>query len=109
MDVKRLSFTQALEGFTRLVAQGEAGFDPVIQDAIQNGKAQKFEYTLELCWKAIKETLKSREGIDESSPKKVVRAFFLAGYLKEADYLRLLQAIDDRNQLSHIYDQAVFN
>lgn len=60
-------------------------------------------------WKAIKEYLKQNEGIDEASPKKVVKAFYLSGYMTEDDYITLIQAIDDRNKLSHIYEQHEFD
>lgn len=83
--------------------------DPRLIDGLKNGIAQKFEYTLELCWKCIKDFLRKQEGIDEATPKKVVKAFYLAGYAKEDMYLALLQAIDDRNQLSHVYDESTFS
>jgi nucleotidyltransferase substrate binding protein (TIGR01987 family) len=70
--------------------------------------AQKFEYTFELCWKCIKDFLKRQEGIDEATPKKIIKAFYLAGYAIEDDYLALLRAVDDRNLLSHIYNEATF-
>jgi nucleotidyltransferase substrate binding protein (TIGR01987 family) len=63
---------------------------------------------VELCWKALKAFLKTQEGIDEASPKKVTKAFYLAGYLCEDDYLLLIQAVDDRNRLSHVYDEQGF-
>ncbi len=52
--------------------------------------------------------LKQQEGIDEATPKKIVKSFHLAGYVVEDDYLLLLKAIDDRNLLSHNYDEANF-
>jgi nucleotidyltransferase substrate binding protein (TIGR01987 family) len=112
MDVKLKSLDQALESFSRLVAADVVALSSVLDayliDGLQNGKAQKFEYTLELCWKTIKIFLQACEGIDEASPKKIVKAFYLGGYLAEDDYLALIRAIDDRNKLSHIYLQADF-
>ena len=113
MDVRLQSFAHRLEGFSYLanadISALSATLDLRLIDGLQNGKAQKFEYTLELCWKAIKAYLKQTEGIDEASPKKVVKAFYLAGYSSEDDYLALIQAIDDRNKLSHIYEQKEFD
>lgn len=107
MDVKPQAFSEALESLAYLVKVDLAALsvtlDPRLIDGIRNGQAQKFEYTIELCWKAIKEYLKQHEGIDEASPKKVVKAFYLSGCLTEDDYLVLTQAIDDRNKLSHVY------
>jgi len=59
-------------------------------------------------WKALKQALREQEGIDEASPKKVVKAWYLAGHLTEDDYVALLAAIDDRNRLSHVYDAQTF-
>ena len=112
MDVRHKAFTEALESFSYLTEVDMAALatqlDERLIDGLDNGKAQKFEYTLELCWKAIKVALKEQEGIDEASPKKVVKAWYLAGHLSEDDYLALIAAIDDRNKLSHIYDPEAF-
>lgn len=113
MDVRLSAFADALEGFSYLVSldMEELGqtLDERVIDGLQNGKVQKFEYTVELCWKAIKQALRALEGIDEASPKKVIKAWYLAGYLDETDYVGLLAAIDDRSRLSHIYDEDAFN
>ncbi len=112
MDVKIKAFAEALESFSYLAAVDMTvlaiQLDKRLIDGLENGKAQKFEYTLELCWKAIKAALKEQDGIDEASPKKVVKAWYLAGHLSEDDYLALIAAIDDRNKLSHIYDAEAF-
>lgn len=112
MDVRHQAFTEALESLSYLTEMDMAALasqlDKRLVDGLENGKAQKFEYTLELCWKAIKLALKEQEGIDEASPKKVVKAWYLAGHLSEDDCLALIAAIDDRNKLSHIYDPEEF-
>ena len=112
MDVTLVAFSEALESFVYLTSLDMAELanklDSRIIDGLENGKAQKFEYTLELCWKAIKVALKEREGIDEASPKKVIKAWYLAGNLQEDDYLSLIAAVDDRNKLSHVYDPEEF-
>ena len=112
MDVRLQSFADALESFTYLASVDMVSLaqqlDSRLVDGLENGKVQKFEYTLELCWKAIKVALKEQEGVDEASPKKVVKAWYLAGHMSEDDYLLLMNAIDDRNKLSHIYDSDEF-
>lgn len=112
MDVRLQAFEEALESLTYLVSVDLAALastlDPRLIDGLRNGQAQKFEYSMELAWKAIKSFLRQQEGIDEASPKKVVKAFYLAGYLSEGAYLETIQAIDDRNKLSHIYERREF-
>lgn len=112
MELKAKAFSEALAGFELLINHDLSaleGLDQVLLDGLANGKAQKFEYTLELCWKAIKAYLQQVEGIEAASPKQVVKAYFLSGHLGEDDYLLLIQAVDDRNRLSHIYDSETFD
>ena len=112
MDVKLTAFAEALQGFVELTALDLTALakmlDARIIDGLENGQAQKFQYTMELCWKAVKVALREREGIDEASPKKVIKAWYLTGHVAEDDYLALIQAVDDRNKLSHVYDQGQF-
>lgn len=112
MDVRLNALKQASAGLAYLISvdmDALAGqLDARLIDGLKNGVAQKFEYTFELCWKCIKDFLKQQEGVDEATPKKIIKAFHLSGYLVEDDYLALLKAVDDRNLLSHNYDQAIF-
>ena len=112
MDVRLNALKEANSSLTYLVSVDmealSSQLDARLIDGIKNGVAQKFEYTFELCWKCVKDFLKRQEGIDEATPKKIIKALYLSGYVIEDDYLALLKAVDDRNLLSHIYDEAVF-
>ena len=114
MDARIKTFQEATNTFTYLARLDLAQLkqklgDDRLMDGMQNGRAQKFEYTTELCWKAIKFFLKENEGVDEASPKKIIKAYYLGGYVTEDDYLLLLEAVEDRNRLSHFYDAETFN
>jgi nucleotidyltransferase substrate binding protein (TIGR01987 family) len=114
MDARIKTFQEATDTFAFLARLDLAELkqklgDDRLMDGMQNGRAQKFEYTTELCWKAIKFFLKENEGVDEASPKKIIKAYYLGGYIAEDDYLLLLEAVEDRNRLSHIYDAETFN
>lgn len=112
MDVKITAFAEALYSFRDLTALDLVALAETLEariiDGLENGQAQKFEYTMELAWKAIKVALREQEGLDEVSPKKVIKAWYLTGHLCEDDYLALIQAVDDRNKLSHVYDHVQF-
>lgn len=113
MDVRLAAFRDATASLTYLANLDieklrEKLADDRLMDALENGRAQKFEYTMELCWKTLKTYLKSQEGIDEASPKRIIKAYYLADQLTEDDYLLLLDALEDRNRLSHIYDENTF-
>jgi nucleotidyltransferase substrate binding protein (TIGR01987 family) len=68
---------------------------------------QRFEFTIEILWKTVKEFLKLKEGIECRSPKSCIRDFFGSGYLSSQDVVTLLEAIDDRNLTSHTYHEEV--
>jgi nucleotidyltransferase substrate binding protein (TIGR01987 family) len=69
-----------------------------IDDALQ-----RLEFAFELFWKAAKRLL-SRDGLEASTPRDVLRAAYKAGWLTdEAAWLAML---DDRNTSSRVYDEA---
>jgi nucleotidyltransferase substrate binding protein (TIGR01987 family) len=86
----------------------EAPLDATIVDTIHNGQAQKFEFTVELFWKAVKVFLLEQHGFDIASPKSVVKKYFELGYVDYDDCERLIRALDIRNSLSHIYKKENF-
>jgi nucleotidyltransferase substrate binding protein (TIGR01987 family) len=86
----------------------EAPLDATIIDTIHNGQAQKFEFTVELFWKAVKVFLLDQHGFDIASPKGVVKKYFELGYVGYDDCDRLLRALDIRNSLSHVYKKENF-
>lgn len=112
MDVKLGEFKKAVEGFSYLVGVDLKNLanvlDPRLIDGLENGMIQKFEYSIELCWKLIKKFLKQEDGIDAKTPKQSMKEFYLAGYIDEDQYETLVDMIDDRNRLSHIYDEDEF-
>jgi nucleotidyltransferase substrate binding protein (TIGR01987 family) len=113
MDLKNIQLQKALRTIEKLVDYDFSNLysqlDEEIIDSIKNGIAHKFEYCCELFWKAAKGYLLKVDGIDEASPKKVMKALFLTGYVDEGEYNALLSMIDDRNILSHVYSEEEFN
>lgn len=72
---------------------------------IKDGVIQRFEFTVDLSWKALKNYL-SNEGIESATtPKSSVREAFKLGVIKNADIW--LEMLDDRNITSHTYNQSI--
>ena len=69
-----------------------------------DGTVRRFEFSFELAWKAIKDAL-AAEGIEEQTPRSVLRAAFAAGWLP--DETAWLDMLDDRNLTSHTYEEAL--
>lgn len=110
MVTKLKDFKTAVEAFSYLVNYDlkSLDLDQRLIDGIENGMVQKFEVTIEICWKLIKKFLYQEDGVDAKTPKQSIKEFYLAGYVDEENYLTLIDMIDDRNRLSHIYDENEF-
>lgn len=68
---------------------------------------QRFEYTVEACWRAAQRYLLVLEGLTVGSPKGCVRASREVGLLSEEQAVMGLEMIDDRNLTVHTYSEAV--
>ncbi|WP_035119617.1 HI0074 family nucleotidyltransferase substrate-binding subunit [Cohnella panacarvi] len=68
---------------------------------------QRFEFTFEAVWKAAKEVLYEREGIDSGSPKSVIRSCRETGILDTEQTAAALQMADDRNLSVHTYNEKL--
>lgn len=82
-------------------------FPELVADNIKSGQIQKFEFTIELLWKTVQVFLFEVDGIDVVTPKSVAKEFVEAGYCDYEIYELFIRAINDRNQLSHIYRQEM--
>jgi nucleotidyltransferase substrate binding protein (TIGR01987 family) len=73
----------------------------------KEGIIQRFEFTLELAWKTLKDKMEY-DGLvlDKISPKVVLKEAFQAKYINNIE--RWLEMINDRNLLSHTYDFEFF-
>ena len=101
-------YEKALKGFDTSLNIDFKLLSEEIIDAIINGRIQKFEYCTELTWKIIKNYLYIYHNIDAKSPRDSIKEFFLIGAVDEPSYELLLNILDDRNKLSHIYNEEFF-
>lgn len=76
---------------------------------VRDATIQRFEYTTELCWKAMKTFLWEWSGVDASTPKDVFREAGVAHILTSEEVALALQMIDDRNKASHIYSEELID
>ena len=106
--MKLRSLDQALQGFDLALRINDAEFAGIEQETIQCGKIQKFEVCVELFWKAMKKYLHGIHGIDAVSPKMVIKQLYQTRYIDEHTYELLIAMINDRNRLSHVYDEVGF-
>lgn len=74
-------------------------------DLLRDGLIQRFEFTFELAWKALKAIFEVEGLIGLNSPKTVLREAFSAGLI-EKDELWLAM-LSDRNTTAHIYNEQL--
>lgn len=68
---------------------------------------QRFEFTFEALWKAVKDFLYHSEGLDVASPKGVIRTSRELGILDETNATLALNMADDRNLSVHTYNEVL--
>lgn len=72
----------------------------------RNGLIQRFEFTLELSWKTLKDFLLAKEFYFKPSPKDTLRLAQQSGYI---DFAKdLIDGMELRNELSHDYSGEKF-
>jgi nucleotidyltransferase substrate binding protein (TIGR01987 family) len=87
---------RALDRLREALAEPEA--NPLAVD----GTIQRFEFAIELFWKALRRLL-LREGVATTTPREALQEAYRAGWL--ADEAAWLQMLRDRNETSHAYNE----
>jgi len=73
----------------------------------KEGVIQRFEFTLELAWKTVKDYLEeSGVVISPITPRQVIKEAYVAKLIADGEVW--IKMLDHRNLLSHTYDSAVF-
>ena len=75
-----------------------------LSDLEKEGFVQRFEYTLELAWKTLKDYL-LEQGFDLASPKEVFRQAFQNEIITDGEIW--MEALNRRNLSSHTYNAQV--
>ncbi len=98
-----LQVQDALKALTTLKDILQEPFTPIVRDAT----IQRFEYTFEAVWKALRQYLKEREGILANSPKSCFREAFSLGLFTEEETTLSLEMTDRRNDTSDTYREEI--
>ena len=107
LDKKLKDFDNALSRLEESINKTNAYKAQEEYTFFRDSTIQRFEFTLEIAWKSIKQFLLEHEGLECRSPKACMREFFSVGYLNEEEIALLLQMIDDRNLATHTYHEAL--
>jgi nucleotidyltransferase substrate binding protein (TIGR01987 family) len=72
----------------------------------ENGLIQRFEFTIEIAWKTLRDFLVAQGYQAETSPKEVFRFAAKENIINSAE--PFFNCLETRNQLSHDYSQSKF-
>ncbi len=72
--------------------------------AFQDSVIQRFEYSLDIIWKYLKDYIQKKHGNTVKSPKETFREAFKQNILNKQESELALQMVDDRNETTHRYD-----
>lgn len=106
--VELINLQKAVSSYESALNASFENLGSIGNDLIKNGKIQKFEYCAELAWKISKMYLELSEGVLSNSPKGVYKSMFQSALITENEFLALFKTIEDRNLLSHIYKEEMY-
>lgn len=99
---------QKIENYHHAMAQLEEAVTVYSRDRgdslYRDGLIQRFEFTVELAWKSLKEYLEDQGTVlSITSPRAVLKDAYAAGVIMDADVWD--EIIRSRNVTSHVYDE----
>jgi nucleotidyltransferase substrate binding protein (TIGR01987 family) len=106
LDVR---WRQRLQNYSRALSLLRSALEngpDALNDLEKEGAVQRFEYTVELAWKCLKDYLEfSGVQLVSVTPKSVIKAAFAAQFVSDGQLW--IDMLDHRNVLSHKYDQSL--
>jgi nucleotidyltransferase substrate binding protein (TIGR01987 family) len=104
---KDIRWKQCFQNFEKAFLQlKEATEKENLNELEKNGLIQRFEFTIELAWKVMKDFLDDKGFSFNPSPKDTLRQAQQAQYITYAQ--TLIDGIGLRNELSHDYNMEKF-
>jgi nucleotidyltransferase substrate binding protein (TIGR01987 family) len=93
-----------LDSFNKALRRLAEALDAPPGDLVRDASIQRFEFTFELAWKAIKNTA-TVEGLECMSPRSCLKLAFCQGWIDDEPIW--LAMLEDRNRASHTYDEKL--
>jgi len=93
-----------LDSFKKALRRLAEALDAPPGDLVRDASIQRFEFTFELAWKAIKNTA-TVEGLECMSPRSCLKLAFGQGWIDDEPIW--LAMLEDRNRASHTYDEKL--
>ena len=102
-----IRWQQRFENFKKAFSRlKEALAQEKLNELERNGMVQRFEFTIDICWKTLKDYLTDQKFSFKPSPKETIRQAYESGFIEDAQ--SLIDGLDIRNELSHDYSGEKF-
>lgn len=100
------NFRKALAKLSQAVdiVSGRLAFADDVDELLQEGLIQRFEYTHELAWKVMKDYAEYQGYTDVMDSRDAIRKALMIGLVEDK---RWMETIEDRNLTSHNYNNDV--
>jgi nucleotidyltransferase substrate binding protein (TIGR01987 family) len=107
-NFKEIRWKQRFQNFEKAFEQLSKGvyIYEKLDEIGKEGLIQRFEYTLELAWKTLKDYIES-EKILAKSPASTIKYAFQMEIIENGELW--MKMLDDRNLMAHTYDEENFN
>ena len=107
MNKKDIRWIQRFGNFEKAFMRLEEAIEKEnLNELEENGLIQRFEFTIELAWKVMKDFLEEKGFSFNPSPKDTFRQAQQAGYITNVQIL--IDGISLRNEISHDYSMEKF-
>ena len=107
MENKDIRWIQRFQNYHKAFLKLEEAIDKEdLNELERNGLIQRFEFTLDLSWKVLKDYLEEKGFVFKPSPKDTLQQAQQAGLIDFAQ--DLIDGLDIRNELSHDYNGDKF-
>lgn len=100
--MKKSEVLLRINNFKKALNRLEEGIKKAKDSLDKDGVIQRFEFTVELLWKALRSIL-LYQGIECYSPRNCIKEAFKANLINDDEII--LDMIEDRNIFSHVYDE----
>ena len=108
MEQQDIRWQQRFQNFEKAFLSLKEAVDlPNLNELERNGLVQRFEFTIEIAWKTLKDYLENKNFNFKPSPKDTLRLAQQSGFINYAQ--ELIDGLELRNDLSHDYSGEKFN
>ena len=90
-----------------LFSKEKQHIDPVRYNQERDSVIKRFEFSIDLFWKNLKDLLMTVHGIELASPKSIFRECLGQQVITDTEFTICIDMINDRNNTAHCYNEEL--